>query len=147
MLPHRSLPTTSLTTDLLGEPRHYSSCPAHPSHRHRALALNPTAREPSASHGHPRHRADFSPDDRGPLCPCAHRARAPWATATAGPGRPMGHHAVAPRRHSRPPAHATPQHCGLGLEPRPSAMFCFFCSFRFSKIPKKMSRKYENHRK
>jgi hypothetical protein len=60
--------------------------------------------------------------------PRTRRARALWATAMAGPGR----RAVAPNHHSRPPAHAAPRHCGLGPEPRPSAGFHFFFSFRFN---------------
>jgi hypothetical protein len=73
--PCRSLHAASPTPDLLGEPRCYSSCPAHPSHRPCALALDPAARESSASHGRPCHRTDSI---RG--------VRAPWATAMAGPG-------------------------------------------------------------
>jgi hypothetical protein len=63
MPPHRSLPATSPTPDLVGESRHYSSCPAHPSHHPHALALDPTTREPSASRGRPRHRAGFGRGD------------------------------------------------------------------------------------
>jgi hypothetical protein len=61
-----------------------------------------------------------------------HAARALWATATTGPGHPMGHHAVVPNRHSRPPAHVESQHYGLGPEPRPSAGFHF--SFLFDLV-------------
>jgi hypothetical protein len=124
----RSLPATSPTPDLLGEPRRYSSCPMHPSHRPRALALDPAAREPSASRGHPRHRVGFGRGDRAPSRPHARHAHALWATATAGPGR----HVVAPSCHSRPPAHAAPRHCGLGPEPRPIAGFRF--SFLFDLV-------------
>jgi hypothetical protein len=131
--PRRSLPATSSTPDLLVEPRHYSSCPVHPSHRPRALALDPAAREPSAIRGHPRHHAGFDRVDRAPSRPRARRARAPWAIATVGPGRPMGHHAVAPSRHSGPLAHTAPRHCGLGPEPRPSVGFRFF-SFLFDLV-------------
>jgi hypothetical protein len=74
-------------------------------------------------------RAGFGRGDRASSRPRARRTHAPWATATVGPGRPMGHHAVAPSRHSGPPANAMPRHCGLGLEPRPSAGFHFFLFF------------------
>jgi hypothetical protein len=84
--PHRSLHATSPTPDLLREPRCYSSCPAHPSHRPCALALDPAAREPSASHGRPHHRTDSILGDRALSCRHARCARAPWATAMVGPG-------------------------------------------------------------
>jgi hypothetical protein len=76
-----------------------------------------------------------------PSCPRPHskgscrRAVAAHATAMARLGCPMGPQTVAPSCHSRPPAHAAPRHCGLGLEPR--LRFYFFFSFWFSKIPRK----------
>jgi hypothetical protein len=127
MPPRRSLPTTPPTPDLLCEPRRYTSCPAHPSHRPRALALDPTTKEPSASCGRPRHRAGF---DRGDSA-CrtrTPRARALWATATTGPGRQMG-------RHSRPPAHATPNTVVLDRNPCPVPDFIFSFLFNLVNFP------------
>jgi hypothetical protein len=43
MPPHRSLPATSPTPNLLSEPHRYPSYPAHPSRRPHAVAFDPAA--------------------------------------------------------------------------------------------------------
>jgi hypothetical protein len=126
--PRQSLPATSPTTDLLGEPRRYSFCPVHPSHHPHTLALDPIAREPSARCGRPRHRAGFGHGDHArahvvrvhcgpPRWPG--QAAAPWHPTTTAGRQPM------PR----------PGTVVLGQNPGPVPDFIFSFLFDLIKFP------------
>jgi hypothetical protein len=115
MPPCRSLSATSPMSDLLGEPRRHSSCPAYSSHRPRARATDRATRGPSANPGRPRHHANFGYNDCAPLCPRACRAlctvgppqrsgqAARWATVLWRPTAIVGCQPT-PRRGLRPKA-------------------------------------------
>jgi hypothetical protein len=136
LTPHLTLPLTDLQGQrqialvLMSHPplsERYHTVLSPPPHR-RLTSLVSRAIIPLARHTPPTAIVPLpSTPQQG-----SHR-RAMATRATALTSAPMTVARCARARiahvHTGPPAHATPRHCGLGLEPRPSAMFCFFLFF------------------